>query len=581
MNTIISLIKRCSNYTIELPLFIFTFVFLNPFIISAFKNEGLSSLEYFICVKNVISCDFYFSLFFSFTIAIVISVIKSGKIRYTTKTLWYFILLFLFVVRKFLLNEFDLDFSPSVISMIAETNAVESSGFVEMFVVSNIGLKYLLLFVVCFSLVIISEVIYCYFKVLKNVSRFLFVGCLFLLPFGFISFKCFNDLTNYSGQNTIIGLYSAYNSYKKNQNDRKTFFLGIEKVSALSNVANCSEDNCNVVFVMGESFIKSHSSIYGYQLPTNPFFEKEREEGRLLVFSDVITSYNHTTPSLQNTFCLNDLSKDEKWFNGIYWPQLFKKAGYNVYFWDNQKGGDKHFQGSFFEMYSNKVISECYTETNEKSSELDMFIIDDFISRKINISQGLNFVYFHLQGQHFPFANKCPDNYKKFLESDILIRKSYLTNDMRKEISDYDNSIYYTGIVVQKIIEYFNRTNSIVVFTSDHGEEVYDYRDKAGRSAINANYKSEYLHYQHDVPFIIWFSESYAKKHSELIKKIKEISTLPYSLDRCGNMLLTIGGITSNYYRADDDILNPSFTTKKRKIFLRDNSQTIDYDLEK
>ena len=49
-------------------------------------------------------------------------------------------------------------------------------------------------------------------------------------------------------------------------------------------LAVCEADSVDVVFVIGESFIKWHSSLYGYRLPTSPVLDEELRRGRLAVF---------------------------------------------------------------------------------------------------------------------------------------------------------------------------------------------------------------------------------------------------------------------------------------------------------
>ena len=38
------------------------------------------------------------------------------------------------------------------------------------------------------------------------------------------------------------------------------------------------DDSLNIIFVVGESYIKSHAGIYGYPLPTTPNMVNEQKE---------------------------------------------------------------------------------------------------------------------------------------------------------------------------------------------------------------------------------------------------------------------------------------------------------------
>ena len=95
-------------------------------------------------------------------------------------------------------------------------------------------------------------------------------------------------------------------------------------------------DSLNVIFILGESYIKWHSSLYGYPLNTTPYLLKEQESGHLFAFTNVITSFNTTSKSVRNIFSCNSLSLGEPWNTKPLFPAIMKKAGFDVYLWDNQ-----------------------------------------------------------------------------------------------------------------------------------------------------------------------------------------------------------------------------------------------------
>ena len=70
-------------------------------------------------------------------------------------------------------------------------------------------------------------------------------------------------------------------------------------------------DSLNVVLVFGESYIKSHASLYGYEHNTTPYMIMERDHGNLIVFNDMVSPYNATSTVQKNFFSLNDMSKNE------------------------------------------------------------------------------------------------------------------------------------------------------------------------------------------------------------------------------------------------------------------------------
>lgn len=576
----------------ECPIFFFTFILLNPFILSIFRGEKFSALRYFFMIntdgRDVITCDLYFVIFVSFIMMAISALNIPIYFKWILKSLWYSVLTFSFVIRKFLLLEFGMDFSPTIFSLISETNPTESKGFLDTFVFSAIGMRYLSMFILVIISIIAAEMLWkrvlSYFHRFNLNSKVLHlcscIVCFVLMIMIGINLMNLKPLMGYSGQNTIIGLYSAYNSYSKDKLSSHRFLTDMVSYDK-SPIKNINNDSLNIVFVIGESFIKSHAQIYGYPLPTTPYLQKEYDSGNLYIFQDLISLFSKTTPSLQNAFCLNVLNgggQMAKWYESCYWPLLMKKAGYNVYMWDNQKDGDKKFQGSFHEMYAPSVAKLCYTKTNAECSQWDEFIVKDFAKQNRQLSD-CNFIYFHLQGQHNPFDNKYPKNKAKFSKKDYPFRKEkWITPDKLQTISDYDNSILYNDYVLHLVFDKFKNTNAIVIFVSDHGEEVYDYRDKQGRTAMDENMKSQFAHSQHDIPFVVWVSDKLKQQNSALCEQIASSVLRPYSLDRIGHFILNLAGIMTKYYSAEDDVINKQFKKKDRFIYLSGQNRTLNYE---
>lgn len=380
------------------------------------------------------------------------------------------------------------------------------------------------------------------------------------------------------GQSTFSAIHCALLKMSKSSVESHGFWNKIEEVNNKANLGKSPEDTLNVVFVLGESFIKSHSSLYGYPLKTMPYMEHEQKKGNLFIFKDEVSPFNGTSNAMKNLFCLNDLSRGEKWYNCVFWPQLFKKSGFKLYLWDNQKNCDKKHGNTFYEMYSRRVAQLCYDKMNENAFDFDGNIVDDFAKNsKIN-KDGKNFVWFHLMGQHFSFADKCPENKKVFNVSDIKRKDSYLTADMKQVIADYDNAVHYSDEVLEKIINFFRSTNSVVVFISDHGEEAYDYRAKASRPAMETGMEKEYAHFQHDVPMLVWCSDKYKQRHPAIINEMSKCLNNPSMTDKIGYSMLRLANIESPCYRSERDVTSLKFKKCRRIINLM-SGESFDYDL--
>lgn len=90
-------------------------------------------------------------------------------------------------------------------------------------------------------------------------------------------------------------------------------------------IESCSFRSPCIVIIIGESFSKHHSSLYGYPLPTNPRLEERLRRGELFVFRDVVSPANLTTSVLSNLFSPASLGSGQSWKDSPLFPALFKK----------------------------------------------------------------------------------------------------------------------------------------------------------------------------------------------------------------------------------------------------------------
>lgn len=146
------------------PLFFWSFFFQSPILISFARSAPLRALLMFVNVGDGATRDLYFSLLLSLLLvylcyAISIS-IWSQKAALGFRCIIYFILVTSFIARKFLLVEFGLLLAPSTFSLLQETNGHEVSGFLDIYILSKIGLKYLLIAIGLYLIVIASDILY-------------------------------------------------------------------------------------------------------------------------------------------------------------------------------------------------------------------------------------------------------------------------------------------------------------------------------------------------------------------------------------------------------------------------------------
>ena len=518
-----------------------------------------------------------------FTVIVYCSQVK------IVKMVFYTILSALALTDIFLRLAFGQQISPVILLLLGETNSNESTEFINTFVLGEDGFLAAAILTIVVAATIVLE------KNRDGLERRLkawgkptkAIAALFLAYFliaGAWKARIYYTLltsptrmqleewatSNKSGTCTDLVTCTSYalTGAKALAND-----IQIAKQTALNvckSHATIAEDSTlTVVYVLGESFIKYHSSLYGYYNKTNPRLEKEQKDGNLFVFNDVVTPYNRTSFTMKNTFSCNSLSNRECWAYYPLFPTIFKQAGYDVYFWDIQKTMDTKEMYSISInslLYDRKIQRLSYSELSScKPFAYDGQLVADFFS-KPRAAKGRNLVMFHLLGQHVDADKRYPHTaeFTKFQAKDIRNNNDYITEKMKSEIAHYDNATLYNDYVVSEIIRHYKDKNCVLVYYSDHGEEIYDYRPSLGRKLKPMC--SNLLKYQFDIPFMVWCSDTYKQRHPDIIKRMRAAVNKPLTIDHIAHTLLALGGIRTPYYRKRFDILNPSYQPGPRIV---------------
>ena len=327
--------------------------------------------------------------------------------------------------------------------------------------------------------------------------------------------------------------------------------------------ANSADNNFDIVIIIGESFIRSQSSLYGYYLNTNPRLGAEADSGLLYVFTDVTSPSNFTTTSLINVLNLNDLSSGENWWQYPYLPLLMKQAGWNVYHYDNQTIGKNTDVGISRMFYADVIDRNVLDAKSDRLFKYDGPYVD-YVDKRLSKDEkpGKQFVIYHLMGQHFD----CKDRYEgdpHFQPSDIKTSKPWIGQAEKQKIADYNNATLYNDSIVGRIIDRFRDKNAVVIYFSDHGEDNPELAPLKARN-IQQPENAEWLERQFDIPFMVWMSPSFMKIYPQKAAAIRNAVNCKWSIDNLGQMVIGLTETKTRYYQPKRDILNPAFTPYRR-----------------
>ncbi len=510
------------------------------------------------------------------------------KLKFIKQT-FYLMTFILFLVDLYLHIQFETRISPNVFLLLSETNPRESSEFVQTYLLSSQTLLFIAGLFICIGVTYIFEKnkhLFSHYRESRIISFFAFLflvsGTYFITIHYYRLFQC-QDTTEVDvwmkkyemrAMDNLSNLtYSLYDMSLMRKEHEKALHFALNDIDGTA----IEQDSLNVIFVIGESHNKWHSNLYGYPLNTNPLLTKESESGRLYLFHDATAPYNLTSNVLRNLFNTNCLGANEKWLNSAFFPAIFHHSGYEIDFWDNQynPASRNSFDFSLNSYIHNPIIeSSVYSKTNNHCFKLDEELIKDYFNIKPSNSSPRKLIMFHLMGQHFAYYTRFPHNkgFDHFTSDSIIRKDNRLTKDMRQIIADYDNATRYVDYILYRIIDHYKNTNSVVVYLSDHGEDVFDSQTENRRS-LERNVSVPIMRQQFNIPFFIWCSDIYKNQHKDMMGNIEAALQKPFSSDNICHLLFHLAGIQTKYYIPERDIINPVYKCPKRLI-----NDIIDYD---
>ena len=439
------------------------------------------------------------------------------------------------IVDVFCYKTHETKFNPEILNLILDTNNREANEYLAQYIhpgllLTPIGIiliiiilhilmgrykKYLIsklsqlrLWSILKSITVLLVIVSI---VLSLPSRFEFVKILGAESKSDIGEHISLQVLNTPCNNLLFGM-------KLRELDKQELVLLLEAQKQVK-VDSCSFDSPEIVFIIGESYIKSHSQLYGYSKETTPL-QKQRTtdvgNGLLIPFTDVVTMSNYTSHVFKNAFSLRSVD-DSKIGKASIFPVLFKKAGYHVSFISSQFFNNS--ENDVFDLSGGLFLNNAYLSSlafdcrNNKEPRYDETLLDYYDSLKV-FKKEHNLTIFHLIGQHIDFYKRSPEKWKKFQVKDYQDRQDI--NEQEKAfVADYDNATLYNDYVVDQIIKRFEHKDAIVIYMPDHGEGCYDDGHRLGRMP-KGEYSKNILHNEYDIPFWIWCSKQYQENHPQI-----------------------------------------------------------------
>lgn len=271
----------------------------------------------------------------------------------------------------------------------------------------------------------------------------------------------------------------------------------------------------NIVLIIGESYDKGHSQLYGYEKKTTPLLYNLYSDGLISCFNNVTSSAPSTRYSFKLMFSSASDLHDNDWQHKIMLPTAMRNANYRTHWLSNQME-----TGVYDNIVSHfAYLCDDYLFLNKSDStklnSYDSILIDAFNNELLKNEKNNNLFVLHLMGSHGKCTDRFPDDFTIFKYSDYQDKPE----NQRQNYADYDNTVLYNDYVICELIKSVNEREAIVLYFPDHGVDFYYTRDDyAGHGLLN-NPKSFSAGCQ--IPFLVYLTPEYRSRFPEFSKFIQ------------------------------------------------------------
>ena len=409
-----------------------------------------------------------------------------SKLSKIYKVVFYIFAFIDFCVESACLLVTRAPFSREHVQIVMGTNTSEITEFVKTY----FSLSFICSVLVVFCLIITIRVIEKYLelfasKVEKLLTIFTIISVLFFtLIKGSDSFNC-----------KFYFKIFEFTSYTPSPDLREYMKVPERKVE--------KELPSNVVIIIGESFSKHHSSLYGYVKDTNPRLLSMTKDSSIIVYENVFAPALHTIPCIKSIMSTWDISKENsvEWYRCETLISLMKALNYKTIWVSNQSPSGLH--DNIAAAYANLCDEVYWIGSKYKGvykNDYDGELLSFFLSNDI-IADNC-FVVVHLMGSHVAYGDRYPPSWSFFEESDY----DNIPKHQRKVLCEYDNSILYNDYVVSEILGCLDVRDCIALYFSDHGLDLYNSSDDYFGYGIASDSTS--VAAAEAIPFLVYMSPS-------------------------------------------------------------------------
>ena len=491
----------------------------------------------------------FFWNFGSFFIIFSFCLFLKAKLYQVLLNVLFWLTFIIGAVNIFLLINFNFTLNAAAISTFFATNMRETGEFLNLYVYDNqTTLIVLALFI------IISVAVFRVKRSFEFSRRIHLVLALIILFFVSDNYKRWGVLHQMQKTALFFAVGGIHFEIKEQQNALAELAKSKDEINAMLKdkitqsagggglqYISQSKQIPKIVLIIGESTQRNYMQIYGYGLPTTPHLAELVKSQNLFIFDDVISSSTATSINLMRILTFANVENGATpWYKQMNLVDAMKLLGYSTAFLSTQEpmslyGNAQQSIALHADFYDYGSLHKFAKKRDERL--LEMY---DGLKTQQKPSQML---IFHLMGTHTSYKVRYPDEFAKFGIDDLRengldsftsgAKKGQSLNfKQARNRARYLNAILYNDFVVSELMKRFADDESIVLYLSDHGDEVYDTRNFAGHGEPNR--------YSLEIPFIIYMSDTFKARHPDIVTKVQKAQHKPFMSDNLMHALFDL-----------------------------------------
>lgn len=304
----------------------------------------------------------------------------------------------------------------------------------------------------------------------------------------------------------------------------------------------------HLVLVIGETVRPDHLGVYGYARDTTPGLSALRDE--LLLFHDVASTAHWTDAAVPG---IVGRRLDARRRAGLV--RTLREAGYHTAWLSNQETSD---------LVRDAHVADVASGSYEFLLRQDSALLPPFYAL-LRQAGPRQFVALHMIGSHFPYEQRYDAPARRFAPTlaDAGVSGHPGSHFKAETINSYDNTLVALDRFLVRVIGALRADPepALLVFTSDHGENLFDDERQRFMHALADPSKADTT-----VPLFFWANEAYRRRWPGALNALAAHARARVSHSDLMPTLLDLTGVDADGVAPDESLTSPRWRPRTRRL---------------